>query len=550
MNIKHFKNKIAAAFVSCAALCFAACADDATIIGGSLHPDNPNPQQTTQPDFDGILNKIYGNLALTGLTGPHGNSDLPSDIDEGMSVFMRVVWYANELPSDEALCAWLSDAGVPEFNRGTWGDNHALLRGLYYRCMFGITLSNYFLDNAPASIDDYSHKVAEVRFMRALYYFYMMDLFGNPPFITHVSSEAPPQASRQEVFDFIEAELKDIIGEGQGSDILAPAKAVKYGRADVVAAYMLLMRLYLNAEVYTGTPRWAEARDYALKAINSDYSLSVTPKNGYSPYQLLFMGDNDSNGAQNEIVFPILFDGELTQSWGGVFLCAGTVNAADIAAYPTGTTANWSGIRAKPYFVQKWFPNNDAPIGTPDDLKLAAADDRCLLITLGDDRQLFNEKEDKFEDGYGYVKFLNTHADGSQSHNAEHTDYDFPLFRLAEAYLTYAEADARLNGGNVTATGLNYIKALRDRAHANTNISVFSLADIEDEWSREFGFEGRRRMDMIRFGNFTGVRRTWIGGTAAGGTLSDYRSIFPLPSSDLIANKNMKQNPGYQGSTN
>lgn len=543
MTIKGIKNIMAAAFLGVASLCFTACSDDAPIIGGSLHPDNPNPQQSTEADYDGILNKIYGNLALTGLTGPHGSSDLPSDIDEGMSVFMRVVWYANELPSDEALCAWLTDAGVPEFNRGTWGDNHALLRGLYYRCMFGITLSNFFLDNAPESIDEYSQKVAEVRFMRALYYYYLMDMFGNPPFITHVSAEAPVQATRQEVFDFVESELKDIIGEGEGTNRLASAKGVKYGRADVVAGYMLLMRMYLNAEVYTGKARWEDARNYAEKAINSGYSLSTASKNGYTGYQLLFMGDNDSNGAQNEIVFPVLFDGEQTQSWGGVFLVAGVVNSADIAAYPTGMTSNWGGIRAKKYFVQKWFPKDDAPSGTPADLKEAAGDDRCLLMTQGHELEIQNE--DKFEEGYGYVKFLNTHADGTETHNAEHTDYDFPLFRLAEAYLTYAEADARLNGGQVSDKGLGYIKDLRNRAHANSNISVFSLSDIEDEWSREFGFEGRRRIDMIRFGNFTGARRIWIGGTAAGGTMSDYRSIFPLPSSDLVANKNLKQNPNY-----
>lgn len=543
MNIKGIKNMMAVAMMGVATLCFTACADDATIIGGSLHPDNPNPQQTTTADYDGILNKIYGNLALTGLTGPHGNSDLPSDIDEGMSVFMRVVWYANELSSDESLCAWLTDAGIPEFNRGTWGDNHALLRGIYYRCMFGITLCNFFLDNAPSDIDEYSLKVAEVRFMRALYYYYLMDMFGNPPFITHVSSEAPVQASRKEVFDFVESELKDVIGEGEGTNVLAAAKTIKYGRADIAAGYMLLMRMYLNAEVYTGTARWEDARTYADKAIKSGYSLCTTSLNGYNSYQLLFMGDNDTNGAQDEIVFPILFDGELTQSWGGVFLAAGTVNADDIAAYPTGISSNWGGIRAKKYFVEKWFPNDDAPSGTPADLAAAANDDRCLFMTQGHELEI--NAEDKFEEGYGYIKFLNTHADGSETHNAEHTDYDFPLFRLAEAYLTYAEADARLNGGNVSSAGLEYIKALRNRAHANSNINVFSLADIEDEWSREFGFEGRRRMDMIRFGNFTGVRRIWIGGTAAGGTLSDYRSIFPLPSSDLVANPNLKQNEGY-----
>lgn len=542
MNIKGIKNIMAVAFIGIATLGFMACSENAPVFGGSLHPDNPNPQQTTTADYDGILNKIYGNLALTGLTGPHGSSDLPSDIDEGMSVFMRVVWYANELPSDEALCAWLSDDGIPEFNRGTWGDSHPLLRGIYYRCMFGVTLCNYFLENAPSSLDEYSYKVAEVRFMRALYYAYLMDLFGNPPFITRVSSDAPAQATREQLFTFVESELKDIIGEGEGTDLLADTR-VKYGRADKVAAYMLLMRTYLNAEVYTGTARWQEARTYAEKAINSSYALSTTPMNGFSGYQLLFMGDNDTNGAQKEIVFPILFDGERTQSWGGVFLAAGTVNAADIAAYPTGITSNWGGIRAKKYFAQKWFPNDDAPVGTPADLTIAAGDDRCLLMTQGHELEI--EAEDKFEQGYGYVKFLNTHADGSEGHNAEHTDYDFPLFRLAEAYLTYAEADARLNGGSVSAAGLNYIKALRERAHANSNISLFTLADIEDEWSREFGFEGRRRMDMVRFGNFTGVHRIWIGGTADGGTLSTYRNIFPLPSSDLIANPNLKQNPNY-----
>ncbi len=543
MNIKGIKNTMAVAMIGIATLCFTACSDDAPVFGGSLHPDNPNPQQTTDADYDGILNKIYGNLALTGLTGPHGSSDLPSDIDEGMSVFMRVVWYANELPSDEALCAWLSDGGIPEFNRGTWSDSHPLLRGIYYRCMFGITLCNFFLDNAPSSLEEYSTKVAEVRFMRSLYYFYLMDMFGNPPFITHVSSDAPVQASRQEVFTFIEKELKDIIGEGEGSDVLAPAGSVKYGRANVVAGYMLLMRMYLNAEVYTGTARWEDARTYAEKAINSDYTLSTTAKNGYSGYQLLFMGDNDTNGAQREIVFPILFDGERTQSWGGVFLSAGMVNANDMAAYPIGISANWGGIRAKKYFVEKWFANGDLPTGTPADMIIAAGDDRCLLMTQGHELEI--NTEDKFEEGIGYVKFLNTHADGTNAHNADHTDYDFPLFRLAEAYLTYAEADARLNGGNVSANGLTYIKALRDRAHANSNINVFTLADIEDEWSREFGFEGRRRMDMVRFGNFTGTSRIWIGGTAAGGTMSAYRNIFPLPSSDLIANPNLKQNPNY-----
>ena len=429
MNIKGIKHIMAVAFVGVATFCLTACDNSSNILGGSLHPDNPNPQQSTQADYDGILNKIYGNLALTGLTGPHGSSDLPSDIDEGMSVFMRVVWYANELPSDESLCSWLSDGGIPEFNRGTWSDAHPLLRGIYYRCMFGITMCNFFLDNAPSSLDEYSKKVAEVRFMRALYYFYLMDLFGNPPFVTSVTAEAPKQATRQEVFSFVEKELKDIIGEGESADVLADAKGVKFGRADVVAGYMLLMRMYLNAEVYTGEARWADARTYAEKAINSSYTLSTTGKNGYTGYQLLFMGDNDTNGAQNEIVFPILFDGELTQSWGGIFLSAGMVNGEDAIAYPIGTSGAWGGIRTKPYFIRKWFPNDDAPSGTPSDLTAAAGDDRCLFMTQGHELEI--AAEDDFKNGYGYVKFLNTHADGSEAHRWQCQRYWSELYQAS-----------------------------------------------------------------------------------------------------------------------
>jgi hypothetical protein len=207
------------------------------------------------------------------------------------------------------------------------------------------------------------------------------------------------------------------------------------------------------------------------------------------------------------------------------------------------TTEAWGGNRARPELIRKFFPLDNAPEGQSYDVAKAAGDDRALFCTEG--RTLNIEKTTEFTNGYAVAKWTNFRSDNGATKNAQFPDTDFFLFRLAEAYLTYAEADARLNGGNVSANGLTYIKALRDRAHANSNINVFTLADIEDEWSREFGFEGRRRMDMVRFGNFTGTSRIWIGGTAAGGTMSAYRNIFPLPSSDLIANPNLKQNPNY-----
>lgn len=552
MNLKDIKSIISVAFVAVASLLFTACANDANIFGGSLHPENPNPQAESEVDYDNLLNKIYGNLSLTGQSGPSGNSDLPSDQDEGFSQLIRQIWNANELTTDEAHCVW-GDAGIAEYNHNSWGDAHPMLSPLYYRLLFGVTCANFFLDNAPTSLSDYNTKMAEARFMRALYYFWLMDMWGNPPFLTHVSSEAAPQGSRAEVFEFIESELKDIIGEGSGSQVLAAARSVTYGRADVVAGYMLLSRLYLNAQVYTGTPRWAEARTYAEKAINSSYSLCTTPKNGYSAYQLLFMGDNDTNGAQDEIVFPALYDGELTQTYGGtLFLMASTVNTADRAVYPTGSDGEWGGNHVRKQFVRQWFPNDDAPEGLPTDLAEVAGDDRALFMTMnhtfGIQDEDGNINESEFKYGYGYVKFLNTHADGSTPKHPTYADTDFPIFRLAEAYLTYAEADARLNGGNCSSTALNYIIALRERANATSNLSSFNLSQIESEWSKEFGFEGRRRMDLIRFGHFGGqTEYLWElqAGYRDGGYFPATRNIFALPQSDLTANPNLKQNPGY-----
>lgn len=554
MNFKGIKHIISVAFVAVAAMMFTACANDANIFGGSLHPENPNPQALSEVDFDALLNKIYANLSLTGQSGPAGSSDLPDDIDEGFSQLIRQVWNANELTSDEAHCVW-GDEGIAEYNHNSWGDSHPMLGPVYYRLLFGITCANFFLDNAPTALEDYNTKCAEARFLRALYYYWLMDMFGNPPFLTHVSSEPAPQGTRAEVYEFLESELKDIIGEGEGSQVLAAAKSITYGRADIVAGYMLLSRLYLNAQVYTGEAKWAEARTYAEKAINSGYSILTNGNNGYSAYQLLFMGDNDTNGAQNEIVFPALYDGELTQTYGGtLFLMASTVNTADRAAYPTGSDGEWGGNHVRKQFVKQWFPNEDLPEGlTPPESAEVAGDDRALFMTLNHTYGIQNPEdgslvESEFKFGYGYVKFLNIHSDGSTPKHPTYADTDFPVFRLAEAYLTYAEADARLNGGNCGAQALNYIKALRARANANTSISSFNLSQIESEWSKEFGFEGRRRMDLIRFGHFGGqTEYLWElqAGYRNGGYFPATRNIFAIPTSDLTANSNLKQNPGY-----
>ena len=145
------------------------------------------------------------------------------------------------------------------------------------------------------------------------------------------------------------------------------------------------------------------------------------------------------------------------------------------------------------------------------------------------------------------MKFSNLHSDGTTPGHTQFVDTDFPMFRAAEAYLNIAEADARLNGNKCTADGLAKINAIRSRAKATTLTSC-NLDQICDEWAREFAFEGRRRIDLIRFNKFGGqteYKWQWMGGTKDGAPFDKHFNIFPIPNSDLNANSNLKQNPGY-----
>lgn len=564
MKIRYL---LPAAMIACATL-FTSCLKD-------LEVENINPQEVSDFNEDYIFNKIYGNLVLTGQTGPNGDSDLDTD-DEGMSNMIRLIWYFNVLTTDEAHC-WWNDPGMPELNRNTWTNSNAFVTSLYYRLMFGVTICNFYLENANNDDAATKQKRAEARFMRALHYYYLMDMYGNPPFLTKLSSENAPQIERADLFNFLESELKDIIGEGDGDEVLANAKTIDYGRADKAAGYLLLARMYLNAEVYTGTARWEDAKTYAEKAINTNYKLCTTGMNGFSAYQLLFMGDNDSNGAQDEIILPALHDGEKTQTWGGtLYMIASNTNEAMLAEdlygvkdskgnpiLGYGTSEKWDvGVRARSNFSKVFFgtKTNDNAItkGAPKDVTPSVGDDRAIFYTQG--QKLVIEEEDKKGQGLIYMKYNNLHADGTPGHHAggQFVDTDFPVLRLAEAYLISAEADARINGGNCSSEGIERIKALRARANVKTGnlydgksadaLSAVSLEDIFKEWSREFGYEAMRRPVLIRWNRYAGQSDyvwEWMGGTKAGSPIDKRFNLFPIPADDLNANSNLKPTEGY-----
>jgi hypothetical protein len=400
--------------------------------------------------------------------------------------------------------------------------------------------------------------------------FYLLtDAFGNIPFATSISGENPEQYSRAQVCEFIESELKDIIGEGESNAYtLNDPKPKKYGetgygRIDKAAAWMLLARLYLNSEIYTGTPRWQEAANYAQKVMGSGYKLHTEGYNApgadgvyreFTAYQMLFMGDNSKTDAAYEAVFPVIQDGLRTTSWGGTnFLMCSTVDA-DVHPNPydesevNGLYNNntWGGNRARPELIRLFFPNDDAPEGHAYAVAYAAGDDRALFETEG--RFLNVEDESNFKYGYAIAKFNNFKCDGSKGSDNTFADSHLFYMRVAEAYLTYAEALTRMNGGTAPAEAVAAINAIRGRAHA-TQRSTYTLNQILDEWGREFYFEGRRRVDLIRFGKYGGntdYKWQWKGGAYAGTTFSKDLNVYAIPSNEISTNSNLKQNDGYK----
>ncbi|MBF9222348.1 RagB/SusD family nutrient uptake outer membrane protein [Hymenobacter ruricola] len=487
--------------------------------------------------YRSVAAKAYAGFALTGSQGPSGtNTGDIKGIDEGTSDYIRQLWSAQELTTDEAVVQW-GDPGIQDWHLMNWTSSGILIRGLYSRILYEVTVCNSFL--AEATDDKLSARGisgadaatvralrAEVRFLRALAYYHAMDLYGNVPFATEkdeIGGTTPPrQIKRAELFSYIEGELKVI-----DADLVAPRQN-EYARADKAAAWALLAKLYLNAEVYTGTARYTDCATYAKKVIDAGYSL--TPQ-----YRNLFRTDNNTNP---EIIFPIAFDGKKTQGYGGTtFLVhASVAGTADANWNPAryGIDGGWGGIRTTPSLFQL-FPDT-------------AADNRGKFVTGGQTRDVTSLTN--FNNGYVPIKFKNVSSTGAPGQDPTFVDTDFPMFRLADMYLTYAEAALRGNGDKTLA--LTYVNLVRTRAFKNTAAGNIGAADLTldfilNERARELFWEGTRRTDLIRYNRFTTADYLWQwkGGSFNGTSVAATRNLFPLPVADLSVNPNLVQNQGY-----
>lgn len=481
------------------------------------------------------LAKVYGGLALTGNNGPDGSGDL-GGIDEGFSSYLRNYWNLQELSTDEAVIAW-NDQTIKDFHEMDWTPADNFNRALYSRIFYQITLANAFIRESEestvsgrgisgADADKIKTYHAEARFLRALSYWHALDLYGNPTFVTEddpVGSFLPPQTNKADLFAYIETELKAI------ENALPNPMQNEYGRADKAAVWMLLANLYLNAKTYINADRYTDAVTYSSKVIAGGYTLEPT-------YANLFLADNHRS---KELVFAVPFDGVSTRTWGGTtYLVHAPIGGSMKATDDFGVDAAWGGLRTTKALVEKFTD----PTG--------ATDKRAMFYSNGQTLEINNIGE--FKEGFSITKWKNKTSTGQNGKNLTWVDTDFPMFRLAEAYLIYAEAVLRGGSGGSTANALQYINALRQRAYGNTsgninNITDLTLNFILDERARELQWEGKRRTDLVRYGRFTSSDYLWPwkGGVQGGTAVGEFRNLYPIPAPEINTNPNLKQNPGY-----
>lgn len=494
-------------------------------------------------DYKMALAKVYGSYSLTGQAGPAGDADIQG-IDEGFSSYLRQWWGLQELSTDEAIVAW-NDATIKDFHYHTWTSTDVFVMAVYSRIFYTISLANEFIRLAEDKIQevDGTYKTNlenyknEARFIRALSYWHAIDMFGSVPFVTEEDKPGgflPQQISRTDLFAYLETELKDI------ENLLVDAGQNEYGRADKAAAWMLLAKLYLNAEVYVGTDRNTDAITYLNKVMGSVYTIDTN-------YNRVFAADNNESP---EIIFAFNFDGVNTQTYGGTSFI---MNASTGDVMPNiGVDGGWGGYRTCKEFVSL-FGAEESDF-TVDDPQYSAIPDKRGKFFFHPDSWTWNiESVETFTHGIGILKYSNFKSDGSEADNAhaQFASTDFPVFRLGDAYLMYAEAVVRGGSGGSMSQAVDYVNALRERGYGNTdgNISEaeLTLDFLIDERGRELYWEGHRRTDLIRFGKFTGdaLIWEWKGNVREGAPSESFRSLYPIPENDMMANPNLVQNEGY-----
>ena len=480
-----------------------------------IAPKEGLPERTEETDQ--LFNKIYSRMIETGDCHPAGCGDLEA-LDEGTSSLTHMLSALNDMSSDQVYWIW-GDVGIDQIRNNTWTPDNILINALFHRLYFNIYLCNAYLNREDATDPV---RLAEVRFIRAYLYYQLLDLFGNVPIITNNADfYTAPQASRAQLYDFVVSELLE------AEQSLASQKP-DYYRVDKTAAWLLLSRVYLNSGVYAGRNDYSLAAQYAYKVLQSNYTLC-------SEYRRLFMGDNDTNGTQTEVIWALRQVGSEQSSYGGsmyfvVVFADGTENI--------GINTSWACANTRYQLLDLFSARNTTTTYTE------------TIVNAGDDRALFSKTSYSWNyntTGRTIHKWTNERTDEQAGTDSQWPDTDIPLFRLAEAYLNYAEAVLRGGAVQGDLSALDAVNAIRNRAHAHT-LSEINLQTILDERGREFYAEGMRRPDLIRFNKYggnTGYQWQYKGRSNNGTNFPAYMNLFPIPQDIRQKNPALIQNEGY-----
>lgn len=531
-KIKYISRAIAALLFAGTAV---SCVGDLDVTPIDENTVPPEEVLDTPAAFTQLLAKCYQGLACSSSYGQDGDADIEG-IDGGFGQYMRALFNLEELSTDVTTCCW-NDGNLYDIHHMTWNAANEFVSSMYYRIFFQIGLCNEFIRRSnDTKIDGYTNKaayIAEARALRLLSYYHAIDLFGNVPFTTEemsVGSTAPKQISRGDLFDWMVTEAEALIN---GNDLAAAGKN-EYGRCDKGMVQMILAKLYLNAEIWKGSAMYDKAATLCEQIIG-EYKLHTASSGVYSAWQELFCADNHlwtANTTYNgdEIIFAVEQDGIQIRSYGAtnfiVFACTGGV----MDAGSIGISSGWGGLSLTGAFTSK-FEDGDL---------------RATFFKSADYEQYIDairRESDSWSNGWKSMKFLNKNHDGSAAQDMTFVDTDWPVFRVADAYLMYAECAAR--GAADKTKGQNYLNAVRARAGVG-NLDL-TLDNIIDERGRELYMEGHRRQDLVRFGMYTTDKYLWEfkGGVQAGKAVDSHFNLYPITSGDLNANGNLTQNPGY-----
>lgn len=529
-----------------------------------LNPSDPS--QITSGDFKkdpmGYMDKVLGDVYMSFCVhGPNNNSQV-HDFDGGMSTFQRAIFNLEEVPTDEACWLSASDAPINALNVGPVGAENRAVFGAYSRLMINVALCNDFIQSVndnifglkePEHFAEAEEGVRECKILRSACYFYLISLFGNVPYADeHLEmGKVAPQLTSTEVFDRVTKTLEDVVAEyneNPGRD--------RYGFVGKDLAQGLLVKFYLNAKVFTGTERWSDCVRVANELIAEHRGTGFQGSGLAFHYLQNFAANNDQlavggSNAVSEILWVIPEEYPNLKSYGGsTLMLLGWINP-DLATNYFNAGNGWRCMVAREQFSRRmaW---DDSSCQTSADERLTNWQTAAQGFAIENPNLDSNSYE---SNGYLAVKLRNYNMNDNGEYDLsfrpafnkdDYVSCDWPMLRLAEIYLSAAEAMMNVNGGNATADALAYVNLIRERAGLQPwALQDLNLSTLQDERQRELYTECTRRTDLIRYGKWiSGYNWNWKNGVESGADFPEYFKLYAIPP-EVVSQAGYTQNPGY-----